>query len=226
MSLIKKLFSKKYGHAIFLLYFALYLPWFNWLNVYTPTRPASELTLMHIPTDDLIPFCELFVIPYFVWFAYIAIGYVFLFFNNRTDFIRMCTFLYVGMTICLITYMVFPNYQDLRINYDELGHSNFLIESIQKLQEGDSPHDVFPSIHCLNSIGMNIALTKNDWCRKHPVVIVISTILTTLICLSTLFVKQHSILDLYGAIILSIPLYIISYKVNWSKLFKRNKKDV
>ncbi len=214
---------KKYWHAVMLIYFLIYMPWFSWLNVYTPTR--DHLFEMNSTLDALIPFNELFVIPYFLWFAYIAAGYVFLFFNNRSDFLRMCSFLYIGMTTCLIIYMIFPNYQALRVDYDTLGRENILIDAIKMLQAGDSPHDVFPSIHCLNSIGMNIALAKNHWCKKHPWVIVGVTVLSISICLSTVFVKQHSILDFFGAVVLSIPLYFISYVVPWKRILSKIKKE-
>ncbi len=217
-----KLFKKikqDYPHTIWLIYFAFYLPWFNFLNQFTPTR--SNLTLIYSRLDDLIPFNEWFVIPYFLWFAYIAAGFVFLIFNNREDFIRMCIFLYTGMTICLIIYTLFPNYQNLRVDYTTLGRDNILIDAIAWLQEGDTPHDVFPSIHCFNSIGMNIALWKNEWCKKHPWVIVLVTLLTISICLSTVFVKQHSILDMFGSIVLAIPMYLLAYKPSWKKLIKK-----
>ncbi len=212
----------KYWHAIMAIYFLIYLPWFSWLNVYSPTRP--DAVEMYCKLDDLIPFNEWFVIPYFLWFLYIAVGYVFLFFNNRSDFLRMCTFLYVGMTTCLIIYTFIPNFQNLRVDYETLGRTNILTESIRLLQLGDTNYNVFPSIHCLNSIGMNIALAKNKWCRKHPWVIVFITILTISICLSTVFVKQHSILDMFGAIGLSIPLYLISYVIPWHKLIRTKIK--
>ena len=199
-------------------YFLIYMPWFGWLNTFSPQR--ENAVEMFSRLDDLIPFCELFVIPYFLWFAYIAAGYVFLFFNNRSDFLRMCAFLYIGMTLCLIIYMIFPNYQALRVNYDTLGRNNFLIECIRLLQTGDTPYNVFPSIHCLNSIGMNIAIVRNGWCKKHPSIIVGATILTTLICLSTVFVKQHSIVDFFGAAVLSVILYFACYRISWKKLLK------
>ncbi len=221
LKLLRKL-KTDYPHAILVIYFAFYLPWFMWLNEFTPTRP--NITEIYCSLDDLIPFNEWFVIPYFLWFAYIAIGYVFLLFNNREDFIRMCAFLYTGMTICLIIYTLFPNYQTLRVDYETLGRNNLLIEAIRHLQQGDTPHDVFPSIHCFNSIGMNIALWKNKWCKKHPWVIAFVTLLTISICLSTVYVKQHSILDLFGAIGLAIPMYLIAYVVPWKKLIKTKEK--
>ncbi len=218
---MKTLF-KKYWHALMLIYFLIYMPWFGWLNIYTPTR--TDAFEMNSTLDAIIPFCEWFAIPYFLWFLYIAAGYVFLFFNNRSDFLRMCTFLYVGMTTCLIIYMIFPNYQLLRIDYDTLDRSNLLIDALKLLQNGDSYYDVFPSIHCLNSIGMNIALAKNKWCQKHPWLLFGVTLLSISICISTVFVKQHSILDVFGAIVLAIPLYFISYVIPWKKILLKLKK--
>ena len=94
--------KRSYTHAWLLLYFLIYMPWFGWLNIYTPQR--TNATEIYCGLDDMIPFMEIFVIPYFLWFAYIAFGFVFLFFSSRSEFIRMCTFLYTGMTICLIIY--------------------------------------------------------------------------------------------------------------------------
>ncbi len=205
-----KTLFKKYWHILYLIYFLLYMPYFNFLNIYTPTR--ENITYMYCKLDDLIPFCELFVIPYFLWFAYIAVGYCFFFIVSRKEFTRLCIFLYAGMTICLIIYTIFPNGQNLRINYEELGRDNILIDAIRALQGYDSSYDVFPSIHCLNSIAMHIAIHKSKHITKYRKTIVISSFILSLsIVLSTVFTKQHSVLDVFGAIILSVFLYLIAY---------------
>lgn len=193
------------------------MPYFTFLNTYTPTR--DNITYMYSRLDDIIPFCELFVIPYFLWFAYIAAGYCFFFFASRREFTRLCIFLYTGMTVCLIIYTIFPNGQNLRIDYNELGRDNILIDAISKLQGFDSSYDVFPSIHCLNSIAMHIAIHKSKHITKYRKTIVISSlVLTILIILSTVFTKQHSIIDVFGAIILAIPLYLIAYIPKYNKI--------
>ena len=193
------------------------MPYFMFLNKYTPTR--DNITYMYSKLDDIIPFCELFVIPYFLWFAYIAVGYCFFFFASRKEFTRLCIFLYTGMTVCLIIYTIFPNGQNLRIDYNGLGRDNILIDAISKLQGFDSSYDVFPSIHCLNSIAMHIAIHKSKRITKYRNTIVISSlVLTILIILSTVFTKQHSILDVFGAIILAVPLYIIAYVPKYNKI--------
>ena len=197
-------------HVFFLLYLAIYMPWFCWLNQHTPTQNPTPVYCI---VDDFIPFCEWFAIPYFLWFAYIAAGYVFLFFSSKEEFIRMCVFLYTGMTICLIIYTLWPNCQELRVDYNVLGRSNFLIDAIAALQQQDTPCNVFPSIHCLNSIGMHIAISKSKHLGKYEKMVkTISVYLMLLIILSTVLIKQHSILDILGSCLLAIPLYYLAYK--------------
>ena len=206
----------KYWHAVLLLYLAIYMPWFGWLEA---TVPMRDPTPIYCGLDDLIPFCEWFIIPYYLWFAYIAIGHVFLFFTSQKDFVRMCIFLYTGMTVCLIIYTIWPNCQELRVDYDTLGRTNILIETVKSLQSFDSADNVFPSIHCLNSIGMHIALSRSQHLGKHRNLIVrASFVLMVLIIISTVCLKQHSILDFFGSAVLSVPLYLLAYKPKYECL--------
>lgn len=206
----------KYWHAVLLLYLAIYMPWFGWLNGHTPLQ---DPTPVYCGLDDLIPFCEWFVIPYFLWFAYIVAGHIFLFFTSREGFVRMCVFLYTGMTICLIIYTLWPNCQELRVDYDTLDRTNILIDAIAALQSQDTPCNVFPSIHCFNSIGMHIALAKSQHLGRHRKLLVnASFILMVLIIMSTVFIKQHSILDFFGAVVLAVPMYLLAYKPEYKFL--------
>lgn len=171
-----KYYFEKYKHSLLVLYFFLYMPYFMFLNTFTPSR--DDVFVMYSKLDDYIPFLEIFAIPYFLWFAYIAVGYIFLMLTSREEFVRMCIFLYTGMTVCLIIYTVFPNCQQLRVDYDTLGRSNVLIDWIRSLQNMDSSYDVFPSIHCLNSIGMHIAIAKSKQITKCRRLIVWSSAYT------------------------------------------------
>jgi hypothetical protein len=64
--------------------------------------------------DDYIPFCEIFIVPYLLWFAYIGVVVVYIAFANKTDFKKMCMVLYTGMTIFLIVSTLYPNGHLLR----------------------------------------------------------------------------------------------------------------
>ena len=59
---------KKYRHAWVLLYGFIYMPWFIWLEKHV----RQGYYLIHSPLDDYIPFVEYFIVPYFLWFVFIA----------------------------------------------------------------------------------------------------------------------------------------------------------
>ena len=49
-----------------------------------------------VALDDYIPFCEFFVIPYYLWFVYMAIGILFIAFTDGKLCWRMGIFLITG----------------------------------------------------------------------------------------------------------------------------------
>ena len=63
-----KAFFQKYKHAWVLLYGFIYLPWFFWLE----SRANQPYHVIHVWLDDKIPFVEYFIVPYLLWFVYIA----------------------------------------------------------------------------------------------------------------------------------------------------------
>ena len=101
-----KEFFKKYRHAWVLLYFFVYMAWFMILENTVTTQYHS----VHIWLDDWIPFNEFFVIPYLLWFLYIVLSVLYFFFAApREEYYRYTAFLFIGMTICLIIYSIWPN---------------------------------------------------------------------------------------------------------------------
>ena len=59
---------------------------------------------IHTPFDDMIPFCEFFVIPYFMWFGFIAwsVLYFGLCNKNRREYYQLIINLGIGMTAFLV----------------------------------------------------------------------------------------------------------------------------
>ena len=90
-----KAFFQKYKHAWVLLYGFIYLPWFFWLE----SRANQPYHVIHVWLDDKIPFVEYFIVPYLLWFVYIAAVFLYLFFKGtKKEFYRYCFFLFTGMT--------------------------------------------------------------------------------------------------------------------------------
>lgn len=195
----------KYRHAWILCYAFLYLPWF----VYLEKTVTSNYHIMHVGLDDYIPFNEYFIIPYMLWFAYVAGAVLFLFFTNVKDYYRLCTMLFTGMTISLLICTVFPNGTDFRpvVNPDK----NLCSALVAWLYSTDTCTNVFPSIHVYNSVCVHIAVTHSERLKKYRAVQIGSFVLMVSICLATVFLKQHSAFDGLGAVVMACVMFQFVY---------------
>ena len=194
-----------YRHAALLLYCVPYMLWFGWLQ--GNARPEHWAGSW---IDTLIPFQEVFVIPYLLWFFYVAAAVGYFLVRSKPDYFRLCAFLFGGMTVCLAIYTVFPNGQILRPLV--FPRDNLLTDAVRTIYLADPPINVCPSIHCFNSIGVNIAIRRSELGRRHKAVRWGSEVLMVLICMSTVFIKQHSIADVFAAILLAVPFYFVVYR--------------
>ena len=107
---MKKLYQKFIVAIPALVYLAIYLTWFYLIE----NMHGRDYTIIHMKADDKIPFCEYFIVPYLLWFGYIAWIMVYLLFTNTRDFHKCCRFLFSGMTVFLIISTLFPNIHYLR----------------------------------------------------------------------------------------------------------------
>ena len=190
-------------------YVFMYLPWF-FTTEKLITFDHPNLHVMHSPIDDLIPFCEYFIIPYCIWFFYIAVTCVFMYFKGTdTEYKRFAWSLIIGMSICMIICMIYPNCVTMRP--DSLERDNIFTRIISMLWATDTSTNVFPSIHVYNSIAIHIALCKCEALENHRIVRFISLITCIFICMSTVFLKQHSVIDVAGAGVLMAVMYYFLY---------------
>ena len=220
MEKIKSL-HRKYGHAIpLIIYGVIYLSWFTWLE----RTNTKNYHIIHMAVDDRIPFCEVFIIPYLLWFAYVSAVVVFLFFSSRTDYFKACAFLFTGMTVFLIISTLFPNGHDLRLA--AMPRDNIFTAMITALWKADTPTNLWPSIHVYNSIGAHLAVMHNEKLRSRKPILIGSGILAFSIILSTVFIKQHSVFDVLTGIIMGTLMYVLVYRRDYITAAgaQRNKK--
>lgn len=215
-----KQFLVKYKHGFILSYFFVYMAWF----LYLERTVTTKFTPIYSKLDDHIPFIEYFIIPYFLWFFYIAITIIYFLLTSKHEFYKCCAYLFTGMTVCLFIYTIWPNGHYLRVNPDTLGRSNIFITIISKLYKVDTATNVFPSIHVFNSVGAYLSIIKSESLRRFKGLHLFTFVLTVLICLSTVFLKQHSIMDLFGALLLNLIMYLIVYVPSWRKEPKKVKQ--
>lgn len=199
-----KEFLQKYKHAWVALYGLIYLPWF----LYLEATVTTDYNLIYSPLDDIIPFCEYFIIPYYLWFLFIAITCVYFFFTSTQDYYKYTLFLIIGMTLFLIISTVYPNGHNLRPSV--YPNDNHLTQIVMHLHTIDTPTNILPSIHVYNSLAAYAAI-YNSPLRQRRLVNLTSLVLTILIIMSTVFLKQHSIHDITAAFIIAIPTYYFIY---------------
>lgn len=210
---------QKYKHAWVFLYFIIYLPWYFGIQY----RTNIVFHDIYVSIDKAIPFVSWFVIPYVYWYLFVAGTIAYLFFTHKEDFYKCVAFLFIGMTICLIVYTVYPTSFNHR---PEIVTGNPICQFLVNfIYTADKSQNVCPSIHVFNSIGCAIALIKCEKFSHSHGMKSFAIISAVLISLSTMFIKQHSIIDAVMACILSIILYVLVYKTDYSKVFHKEKTN-
>lgn len=160
--------------------------------------------------DAYIPFCEIFIIPYLMWFGYVAITVCFLCIKDKEESDRLVAFLMAGMTIFIVVSAVFPNGHHLRPAV--FPRDNVFTRMIAVLYESDTPTNVLPSIHVYNSIAIMIAVWRSRCFQGHKLITGFMLGLGASIICSTVLIKQHSMIDVLLAFILSGLMYSICYR--------------
>ena len=176
---------------------------------FVETIDHSSYFVFHSPLDDLIPFREEFVLAYFSWFVYMVLFVLCEYLFDKEAFHRESIYLYFGMTLLIIVSLIFPNMQDLRPAV--MPRNNWFTSKILWLYSLDPPINVAPSIHVYDTVSVMItARSCRHFIFKFKPVHWLINFMGTMIVLSTLFIKQHSIYDLLlGFVCLLIPAFFM-----------------
>ena len=113
--------------------------------------------------------------------------------------------------------VAYPNIQNLR---PSLTGENIFEKLVMFLYRTDTPTNVLPSLHVYNSVLCFTVLYENKTCRKHRGLLFCVGTLSVLVILSTMFLKQHSIVDVIMALICNVICYVFVY---WIPKKRREK---
>lgn len=189
-----------------------YLWWFPlYLAVYLLCERL--VTTDYLPTqsalDALIPFCEWFVLPYCLWYPLlIAVG-LWLLNRDREGFRRYMDHLAVTFLTSALLWLLLPNGQDLRPLF--LPRDNPAIRAVELLYSIDTSTNVLPSVHVVGSICAAAAVHHSPALSGRRFLPLVACFLAVLICLSTLFIKQHALLDVLAGLVLALLTLPIVY---------------
>lgn len=198
---------KTHQYGLALLYFVFYLGAFFLLEHFSVPQYS-----VHCFLDDQIPFCEYFIVPYFMWFFLLIGSFVYFLCKDKTDFQNLCFMMFTGMTICIVIYFILPNGLELR---GEIPRNNFFCKWVLFLYRVDTPTNVCPSIHVASTVAIYEVCKRSNSLKTHKWRIKALYMIAWLICLSTLFLKQHSVIDVILGYGLTKVLCIMTYHLNW-----------
>lgn len=166
---------------------------------------AESGTSLALNLDKEIPFLSIFIFPYVYWYIFILLGVVFILSKDRERYGRTLLAIYVAMCICYLFYYLYP----VEISRPVIANTTISNRLVNIIYENDRPLNCFPSIHVLNTyIIMRFTKLKDNksWFWY-------TNISGILIMLSTLFIKQHFILDGVMAIVLGEVVVLIIKKI-------------
>ena len=211
---LSRINEPQYKHLWWLLFFPIY-----WLRypLIEQLNPADYYHPIHCPLDALIPFSEWFIIPYMLWMVTIVLFAIYTLLYDIDSFRRYMKLLTVTMLISTVIFLIFPSCQNLRPAV--LPRDNLLSKCVALLYSTDTNTNVFPSEHAIGAIAVWIAAVNTKSLRR-PIIIGAITILEVLICLSTVFLKQHSLLDVLAAAPICAFGYLVCYKSDRSMVKK------
>lgn len=201
---LRRLNQPRFAHAKLLLtwviYFALYFLTENLI-------PAESCHVVHSTLDDMIPFCEYAVIFYASWFLLVAGSLAYYFFYDPRRFAQLDLYIFVTQVIGMICYILWPSVQNLRP--DVFPRQNFFSWVMSVIYAFDTPTGVCPSLHVAYSLAILSVFWHDEHIRRWFKGVLLAWVIC--ICLSTAFVKQHSMVDVFWGIPTALAGEVIIY---------------
>ena len=126
------------------------------------------------------------------------------------SFQRMMKYILLTYTIAIVTYLIWPTCQELRpVSFER---DNFLTRFIAGFYQFDINTNVCPSIHVIGSLAvMEAGLWSKKLSKPWKVGFVIAAFL---ICISTVFMKQHSVMDILAAVPVCLLGHLCFFRVS------------
>ena len=209
------------GILLFVVQYGLYRL-ANWISVIIGTvNNAFEWKIAFI--DDLIPVIPIFALPYVYSYVFWIMGPIAASLTKKRNFVNYVYGLLLTYIIGTVIFIVMPTYMDrvkegLMVYADKPGFLNGLLAAIYAADGAERAFNLFPSFHCIISVYCYLAVRKQPEISKGFQMY--SLIMAALIVLSTLFTKQHYIIDSIAGIAMSIGCWMLMNRLDPGKKYE------
>lgn len=208
---------KKLAVNHFPLLYLLSIPLLHTIYDYL-NKNHTEATNIMTAVDQQIPFIPQFIIPYIGWYFFMFFYLFYFYQKDRKVYYESLIAINIGMIICYIVYFFFQTTFPRPV----LTGDEFFTNLVRFIYTNDQPYNCFPSIHVLTTFIIMYGIYKseiNSLFNRYFVYI-----FGAFIILSTVFVKQHSILDGMASILLVIFLFAFAQKLELASFFIMKEK--
>ena len=201
-----KKYIQEHKYVLLVLYLPIYLIWFALVERMVPSTEGCFVS--YLPLDDKIPFLPGFILAYVLWYPFLIIPVVVtLLKDDRRAFIRYARVHHRGL------FHLADNLHDLAelpaaASVEIVDTSTLCGWLVNAIYSADTPTNVLPSMHVVGCMAVLAVTFDSKYLKK---VRIPAVIIAVAICAATVFVKQHSILDVFAALALSLVLYLIIY---------------
>ena len=170
------------------------------LTVFYATRPILPYLPAHslaLPLDGKIPFMPAWIIIYVLSFASWLLTFIWILSESKRHAYRMCGVYTIIMILTLTCFLAYP----VTIERPEITESGLFNDLTRLIYMLDSPTNLCPSLHVVLSY---ICWRGTMDCQKIPKWYQwFNLAFLILVCFSILFVKQHYVIDIPVAIIIT-----------------------
>ena len=169
--------------------------------------PREKCHPIHCWLDDVLPFNEFFLIFYCGWFLLVFGSLLYYLLYDVERFKKLQIYIMCTQAIAMFIYIVYPSRQDLRP--EVFPRENILTALMSFIYTFDTSTGVCPSLHVGYSMAILSVTSKDPFLSKGLKAFL--TFFIVMICAAVCFVKQHSAVDVFAALIMCFFIEIALY---------------
>ena len=174
----------------------------------SPTLLISEI-------DNRIPFVPGFIYLYIFWYLMLFFIPIIIYYYSSDNFYSYIATAIITIFIAFCIFILFPT----TIRRPEINETSVTLWITNLIFKMDSPAACcLPSMHC--ALCFLFIIYTINLKELKPLFKALIVVLSTLIIISTLFIKQHVIYDILASIVIVSLAYAICKKLNLSKYIK------
>ncbi len=158
-------------------------------------RPTGVLVTTWL--DSLIPYIPYFVVPYALYVPVVLLPFA-LYWKDYRQYRTMALSM---ISVLAISIAIFVTFQTSMMRADA-APTDFFNWAVAFVQSLDAPVNALPSLH----VSMPTLATLFIYLRSRRIAVLVAPI-TLLIILSTVFIKQHAVLDVFAGLILAFAVF-------------------